>query len=124
MYFMMSSASPETYVSESGLLVGHLNVYHLFNKVPGVPTFLCNQYPFVHMFGLSETRFNCLYQMNRLQFHIIPYTDAILQSKVKQAWPFMFIILYKILPLGVRTWSHNALKAFGWKFAILKHRPC
>jgi len=59
MYFMMSSASPETYVSESGLLVGHLNVYHLFNKVPGVPTFLCNQYPFVHMFGLSETRFNC-----------------------------------------------------------------
>ena len=35
----------------------------------------------------------------------------------------MFIILYKILPLGVLTWSHNALKATGWKFAIQKHRP-
>ena len=59
MYFMMSSASPEAYISESGLRVGHLNVYHLFNKVPDVSTFLCNQYPFVHLFGLSETRFNC-----------------------------------------------------------------
>ena len=55
----MSSASPETCVSESRLPVGYLNVYHLFNKVPDVPNFLCNQYPFIHLFGLSETRLNC-----------------------------------------------------------------
>ena len=30
----------------------------------------------------------------------------------------MFIILYKILPLGVLIWSHNALKATGWKFSL------
>ena len=36
---MMSSASPETYVSESGLRAGHRNIYHLFNKVPDVSTF-------------------------------------------------------------------------------------
>ena len=52
---MMSSASPETYVSESGLRVGHLNFCHLFNKVSDVSTFICNQYPFIDMFGLSET---------------------------------------------------------------------
>ena len=56
---MMSSISPINYVSESGLLVGHLNVYHLFNKIPDVSTFLCNQCPFIHLFGLSETRVNC-----------------------------------------------------------------
>ena len=56
---MMSSISPINYISESGLRVGHLDVYHLFNKVPGMSTFLCNQCPFIHLFGLSETRFNC-----------------------------------------------------------------
>ena len=56
---MMSLISPINYISESGLRVGHLDVYHLFNKVPDVSTFLCNQCPFIHLFGLSETRFNC-----------------------------------------------------------------
>ena len=32
----------------------------------------------------------------------------------------MFIILYKILPLGVLTWSHNALKAFWVEICIPK----
>ena len=56
----MSSVSPQKYISESGLCVGHLNVCHLFNKVSDVSTFICNQYPFIHMFGLSETWFNCV----------------------------------------------------------------
>ena len=54
----MSSVSPNNYINESGLHVGHLNVYHLFNKVHDVYTFLCKQCPFIHLFGLSETRFN------------------------------------------------------------------
>ena len=53
LYFMMSSVSPKNYIGESGLRVGHLKVCHLFNKVPDVSTFRCNQCPFIHLLGLS-----------------------------------------------------------------------
>ena len=41
--------------SERGLLVGHLNVYHLCNKVPDVDFYL-NETSHLHIFGLSESR--------------------------------------------------------------------
>ncbi|WP_419648343.1 hypothetical protein, partial [Thiolapillus sp.] len=54
---MMTSTSPKFHLlSESGLRVGHLNVYHLFNKVPDISSFLDNEHPCIHLLGLSETR--------------------------------------------------------------------
>ena len=42
-------------LSESGSRVGHLNVYHLLNKVPDTSSFLNNEHPCIHLLGLSET---------------------------------------------------------------------
>ena len=118
---MMSSVSPKTYISESGLRVGHLHAYHLFNKVPDVSTFLCNQCPFIHLFGLSETRFNCYVSDKSIA---IPHYTIYIRDIVKQGETGLALYVHNsiqnITPLGVLTWSHNALKAF----AILKHRPC
>ena len=51
----MSSASPQSQPNDYGLRIGHLNVYHLRDKVPDVCSFL-NMSPHSHLFGLSETR--------------------------------------------------------------------
>ena len=52
----MTSTSPKFHVlSESGLRVGHLNVYHLLNKVPDISSFLNNEHLCIHLLGLSET---------------------------------------------------------------------
>ena len=40
----------------SGLCVGHLNVYHLYNKVPDVCVLLNKSNKPVHLFGMSEAR--------------------------------------------------------------------
>ena len=54
---MMTYTSPKFHMlSESGLRVGHLNVYHLLKKVPDISSFLNNEHPCIHMLGLSETR--------------------------------------------------------------------
>lgn len=39
----------------NGTRIGHLNVYHLFNKLPDV-CLLLNEPPNIHLLGLSETR--------------------------------------------------------------------
>ena len=60
MSYMMTSTSPKFHLlGESGLRVGHLNVYHLLNKVPGISSFLNNEHPCMHLLGLSETRLDC-----------------------------------------------------------------
>ena len=57
MSYMMTSASPKSHLlSESGLRLGRLNVYHLFNKVPDISSFLNNEHSCIHLLGLSETR--------------------------------------------------------------------
>ena len=38
------------------LQVGHLNVYHLVNKIPDVTVMLTNSLTITHVLGLSETR--------------------------------------------------------------------
>ena len=45
-------------VSESatGLRIGHLNVYHLFNKVADVSLLLNQSSQLAHIFGISEIR--------------------------------------------------------------------
>ena len=40
-----------------GLLLGHLNIFHLFNKLTDVNLLLNGPAPY-HVFGLSETRLN------------------------------------------------------------------
>lgn len=42
--------------AESSLRIGHLNIYHLVNKVTDVCVFLNKQPQLVHLFGVSETR--------------------------------------------------------------------
>ena len=57
MSYMMTSPSPKFHLlSESGLRVGHLNVYHLLNKVQDISSFLNNEHSCIHLLGLSETR--------------------------------------------------------------------
>ena len=92
---MMSSISPINYISKSGLRVGHLNVYHLFNKVPDVSTFLCNQYPFIHLFGLSETRFNCRVSDESIA---IPHYNIYRRDIVKQG------------ETGLALYVHNSIQ--------------
>ena len=88
MYFMMTSTSSKSYLlSESGLRVGHLNVYHLFNKVPDISSFLINEHPCIHLLCLSETRVD--YRMSNESIAIPRYftfrRDAIKQSKTALA---------------------------------------
>ena len=57
---MMTPTSRKFHLlSESGLRVGHLDVYHLLNKVPDISSFLNSEYPCIHLLGLSETRLDC-----------------------------------------------------------------
>ena len=39
-----------------GLRIGHLNVYHLVNKIPDITVMLNNNLNLTHVLGLSETR--------------------------------------------------------------------
>ena len=79
----MSSASPQSPPSEHGLHIGHLNVYHLRDKVPDVCSFL-NLSPHNHLFGLSETRLD--YRMHGESMAISNYNilrrDAVRQGKL------------------------------------------
>ena len=69
---MMTSTSPKFHLlSESGLRVGHLNVYHLLNKVPDISSFLNNEHPCIHLLGLSETRLD--YRMSDKSIAIPQY---------------------------------------------------
>ena len=53
----MTLTSPVSYLlDESGLRVGHQNVYNVFNKVPDISSFLSNEHPCIPLLGLSETR--------------------------------------------------------------------
>ena len=55
MFILRSRTMP---VSESAtrLRIGHLNVYHLFNKAPDVSLLLNQSSQLTHLFGISETR--------------------------------------------------------------------
>ena len=56
---MMTATSPKSYLlNESGLCVGYLNVYHLFNKVPHISFSLNTEHPCIYLLCLSETRFD------------------------------------------------------------------
>ena len=126
MSYMMTSASPKCHLlSESGLRLGRLNVYHLFNKVPDISSFLNNEHPCIHLLCLSETRLD--YRMSDESIAVPQYLtfrrDAI-KKKVKQASPYIFTLPSKVSPLRVLTWNRNMLKASGLKLAIRNHRPC
>ena len=83
MPYTMTSASPKfQMLSESGLHVGCLNVYHLLNKVPDISSFLNNDHPCIQLLGLSETRLD--YRMSDESIAIPQYVtfrrDAIKQG--------------------------------------------
>ena len=52
---MTTSVSPRQFAT--GLRIGHVNVYHLYNKVQDV-CMLLTKSPYIHLLGLSETRLN------------------------------------------------------------------
>ncbi|WP_419592491.1 hypothetical protein, partial [Thiolapillus sp.] len=84
MSYMMTSPSPKFHLlSESGLRVGHLNVYHLLNKVPDISSFLNIEHPCIHLLGLSETRLD--YRMSDESIEIPQYftfrRDAVKQGE-------------------------------------------
>ena len=54
----LSSRQPTTDSKPCGLRIGHVNVYHFFNKVQDVCMLLKKKYPYIHLLGLSETRLN------------------------------------------------------------------
>ena len=56
-------------VSESatGLRIGHLNVYHLYNKVPGVSLLLDQSSQLAHLSGISETRLDSRIDTNSIR---------------------------------------------------------
>ena len=56
-------------VSESatGLRIGHLNVYHLFNKAPDVSLLLNQSSQLTHLFGISETRLDSRIDNNSIR---------------------------------------------------------
>ena len=87
MFYMMTSSPKFHLLSESGLRVGHLNVYHLLNKVPDISFFLNNEYPCIHLLGLSETRLE--YRMSDESIAVPQYLtfrrDAVKQGETGPA---------------------------------------
>ena len=69
---MFTLRSRTMLVSESAtsLRIGHLNVYHLFNKVRNVSFLLKQSSQLTHLFGISETRFDSRIDNNSVR---IPY---------------------------------------------------
>ena len=57
MVLSISSRQPTTDSKPCGLRIGHVNVYHLFNKVQDI-CMLLTKSPYIHLLGLSETRLN------------------------------------------------------------------
>ena len=53
----VSSRQIATDTKQDGLRIGHVNVYHLYNKVQDV-CMLLTKSPYIHLLGLSETRLN------------------------------------------------------------------
>ena len=57
---------------DSKLAIGHVNVYHLYNKVPDVSRLLSNSQ--LHLLGLSETRLGDMHSDRQLavpNYHFI-----------------------------------------------------
>ena len=69
---MFTLRSRTMLVSESAtsLRIGHLNVYHLFNKVADVSLLLKRSSQLTHLFGISETRLDSRIDNNSVR---IPY---------------------------------------------------
>ena len=57
--------------SATGLRIGHLNVYHLFHKVPDVSLLLKQSSQHSHLFGISKTRLDS--RINRISIRVPSY---------------------------------------------------
>lgn len=42
---------------ENEIRIGHVNIYHLYNKLIDI-NMLLNEQPFMHLLGISESRLN------------------------------------------------------------------
>ena len=54
-YYCLSLAMSDSIFDSRNIHIGHLNVYHLYNKVPDLSVFLTRPSPF-HLFGVTESR--------------------------------------------------------------------
>ena len=98
----MTSTSPKFHLlSESGLRVGHLNVYHLLNKVPDISSFLNSEHPCVRLLGLSETRLDyCMSDESiAIPLYLTFRCDAVKQGETGLA-RYIFTLLSKVSPLA------------------------
>ena len=123
MSYVMTSPSPKFHLlSESGLRVGHLNVYHLFNKVPDISSFLNNEHPCIHLLGLSETRLD--YRMSNESIAIPQYLPF-RRDAIKQGETGLAIYIHpSIQSITTRRadLESQSVDSSGLKLAI--HRPC
>ena len=91
------------------LSVGHLNIYHLANKVTDVNVFVY-QSDILHIFGVSES----LTSVTRwLAFQIIQSYEGTRMNLGIQGSRCMFIILFGSSLIGAMIWNLRMSKAFG-----------
>ena len=86
------------------LLVGHLNIYHLANKVTDVNVFV-HQSDILHIFGVSESGLPLTSMKRCLSFQIIQFCEGTQMNLGIQASRYMFIILFGISLIGAMIWN-------------------
>ena len=122
---MMALASPKFHLlNESGLRVGHLNIYHLLNKVPDISSFLNNEHSCIYLLGLSETRLD--YRMSDESIAIPQYL-TFRRDAIKQGETGLAIYIHSsIQSITTRRadLESQSVEATGLKLAIRNHRPC
>ena len=85
----------------SGLRIGHLNVFHLKNKIPDICALLHTSQP-VHLLGLSETRIEQQQNIPDTYIEIPNYTIQRRDSKLKGETGLAIYIHNSIAPIARR----------------------
>ena len=118
--------------STTTIKIGHLNVFHLTNKIPDVCNLL-NTSTRTHIFGICETKIHASTTIQTtitttminisLTFFtyqtMINHSADILKKNFIPVLQFTSITVYAILLLGEKTWSLITLKQFGLKLSNL-----
>ena len=88
---MTTSVSSRRFATDTkqyGLRIGHVNVYHLYDKVQDV-CMLLTKSPYIHLLGLSETRLNSGVGMNHCLFPAIRCFGATVHVVARLVWDSM-----------------------------------
>ena len=96
------------------LSTGHLNIYHLANKVTDVNVFV-HQSDILHIFGLSESKLTSYVsdEVVSIPNYSILRRDA--DEPGQQGSRCMFIVLFGNSLIGAMIWNLRMSKAFGFR---------